>query len=198
MKSDSGRSRDAVAADTDLPGPTLSYASHELDKGLPPRIDAAALCLGAVQLLIAAFFTLQNIRASNGHHELRDPTWGKWLAWWATGGAWMLWAWAVGSLVALIGALRKPGQRARWYLVYMVIWLAGAVACLVGLAVIDSFDDVQERWVPNVFGFGTWDWHSVVVESADYIHLPAMLTITNPLIVLFVVRLLRSRWQQMS
>ena len=105
----------------------------------------------------------------------------------------MVWAWAVGSLLAVLGAGRPPGRRRRWYVAYTTMWVAAVVACVAGLAVLEHVD-IRDRWVSTYYGTpGPQDWRDVWVEPAFHRQLPVAITITNPLIVLLAFRLLSGR-----
>lgn len=171
----------------------VPYAPPELFKRRTGAVDGIVLFFGLGQLAMAFLAGVWRVLESNGYHELSDPTWWKWLAWHAMGGQWMLWAWAGASLVAVVGASLPPGRRRRWYLIYAAAWLVGVVACVAGLATLDRVT-VQERWVSTYYGTpAPQEWRTVFIDPTVYWQIPLMMTIANPLIVLFTFRLTQGR-----
>jgi hypothetical protein len=182
--------REPLSSSGDAATTTLAYAPAKLFTMQPARVDALELSFSIVQLGLACFALVQRT-SHRGHFVLRDPTWWKWLAWQASGGAWMLWAWAGAAVLALIGAAHPPGRRRRWYGAYLTVFLAGTVACLVGLTVLHHVP-MQERWVPyDPAAPASAGWQSCHVEANQYLLFPVFFTIANPLVVLFAIRGMR-------
>lgn len=174
--------------------PSLQYAPPALFKGRPSAVDWIPLTLGLAQLAVATLVFVQRVLLPRGHYELREPTWATWLAWQASGGQWMLWAWVLGSLIAVLGASLPPGHRRRWYFSFAAMWFASVLACIAGLAVLDGAVDVRERWVVTYYGAADPQyWKSIVVEPDFYFHRPILMTVANPMIVLLALRFAQGR-----
>ena len=172
----------------------LAYAPPNLFNRRVPRVDGIVLFLGLAQFAVAVLLVVWATRESRGYYELRDPTWWKWLAWQAQGGEWSCWAWAAASLGAVVGALRPPGRRRRWFLSYVAAWVLAVVACVVALAVLARVR-TEDRWVSTYYGTpNPQEWKENRVEPSFFWQLPVAMTITNPLIVLFAFRVLQRRF----
>jgi hypothetical protein len=195
MSADYQANESAGAAPSTATSPiSLNYAQAALFKKRPSRVDGLALFFAVGQLGIVILILVSTLESRNGFSEIRDPTWWKWLAWQAQWGLWMIWAWGIGSVVAIIGAMHPPGRRRRWYVAYCALAVGVVVVCLTSMLVL-NFSGAEERWV-STWG-GSVDrqrWREVEIAPSFYWQVPVSVAITNPVLVLIAFRTaLRSR-----
>jgi len=145
-----------------------------------------------LQTAAALLLIIGEIAESNGgHDELRDASLLVRIAFKCSWGYGIFAAWALSSLIGVVGAMRPIESRRRWLLMSVAASML-CVAIFLSSYLILGHSAASWRWVyPNA---PPYSWQRFKFDGQDYMSVLLMALITNPLLIVVAYRLVRKSY----
>jgi hypothetical protein len=179
------------------PGLTaLDYAGTRTPSS-PSRFDYAALAFASIQTGFAALACLGAVLEHfiRGYYESDAAEWYTRTAWRLIHMEPQWFIWLAISVLALIGATRRPGHRRRWHASALAVLAVQVIVWWVALMMLTNAR-FNYRWVSTYSGTPVpQDWSPYFSDSVAYWQGPVVAMIGNPACLLLIVRWFRRTFQ---